>query len=57
MAGNMALQVIIGRSFIGTSPVVQWLRLHTPNAGWGAGLIPYWGSKSHMLQLRPGAPK
>ena len=34
--------------------VVQWLRLHTPNAG-GLGLIPGWGTvnRSCMLQLRP----
>ena len=27
-------------------PVVQWLRLHVPNAG-GSGLIPDQGPKSH----------
>ena len=32
-----------------TSPVVQWLRLHAPNAG-GLGSIPGQGTKSHMLQ-------
>ncbi|TEA30837.1 hypothetical protein DBR06_SOUSAS15510001, partial [Sousa chinensis] len=32
------------------SPVVQWLRLHVPNAG-GPGLIPGQGTRSHMLQL------
>ena len=37
----------------GTSPVVQWLRLHAPNAG-GPGLIPGRGTRSRMLQLRPG---
>ena len=36
---------------LGTSLVVQWLRLHTPNAG-GPGLIPGQGSRSHILQLR-----
>ena len=37
--------------YIGTSLVVQWLRLHTPNAG-DPGSIPGQGSRSHMLQLR-----
>ena len=31
----------------GTSLVVQWVRLHTPNAG-GPGSIPGWGTRSHM---------
>ena len=35
----------------GTSLVVQWLRLHTPNAG-GPGSIPGWQTRSHMLQLK-----
>ena len=34
----------------GTSLVVQWLRLHAPNAG-GPGSIPGQGTRSHMLQL------
>ena len=32
---------------MGTSLVVQWLRLHTPNAG-GPGSIPGQGTRSHM---------
>ena len=36
--------------------VAQWLRLHDPNAG-GPGSIPGQGTRSHMLQLRPGAAK
>ena len=40
----------------GTSLVVQWLRLHAPNAG-GLGSIPGQGTRSHMLQLRPCADK
>ena len=36
---------------VGTSPVVQGLRLHTRNAG-GLGWIPGWGTRSHTLQLR-----
>ena len=31
--------------------MVQWLRLHAPNAG-GLGSIPGQGTRSHMLQLR-----
>ena len=33
-----------------TSHVVQWLGLHTPNAG-DLSSIPGWGTRSHMLQL------
>ena len=35
----------------GTYMVVQWLRLHTPNAG-DPGSIPNQGTRSHMLQLK-----
>ena len=35
----------------GTSLVVQWLRLHAPNAR-GPGSIPGWQSRPHMLQLK-----
>ena len=35
----------------GTSLVVQWLKLHSPNAG-GPGSIPGQGIRSHMPQLR-----
>ena len=41
---------------MGTSLVVQWLRLHTPNAK-GPSSIPGWGTRFHMLQLRPGKAK
>ena len=34
----------------GTSLVVQWLRLCTPNVA-GPRLIPGWGTGPHMLQL------
>ena len=44
------------RFSLGTSLVVQWLRLHTPNAG-GPGSIPDQGTRSHMLQLRSGTVK
>ena len=36
--------------------MVQWLRLHTPNAG-GLGLTFGQGIRSHVLQLRPGTAK
>ena len=36
--------------------MVQWLRLHIPNAG-GLCLTPGWGTKSHMPQLRVCMPK
>ena len=39
----------------GNSLVVQWLRLHTPNAG-GLGLIPGQGTRSYMLQWRSKIP-
>ena len=35
----------------GTSLVVQWLKLHTPNAG-DLGSIPGQGTRSHMPQVR-----
>ena len=41
---------------LGTSLMVQWLRLHVPNA-WGLGSIPGQGIKSHMQQLRLRAVK
>ena len=36
--------------------MVQWLRLHAPNAG-GPGLIPGQGTRSHMPQLRVCIPQ
>ena len=40
----------------GTSVLVQWRRLHLPNAGsWD--LIPGQGTRSHMPQLKPGTAK
>ena len=48
--GNLCLELTIKRRHLGTSLVVQWLRLHTPNAG-GLGSIPGQGTRSHMLQL------
>ena len=40
----------------GTSLVVQWLRLHAPNAG-GQGSIPGQGTRAHMPQLRVLEPQ
>ena len=39
-----------------TSLVVWWLTLCSPNAG-GPGLIPDWGTRAYILQLRPGTAK
>ena len=39
-----------------TSLVVQWLRLHAPNAG-GLGSIPGQGTRSHMPQQRICRPQ
>ena len=41
---------------MGSSLVVQWLRLHAPNPG-GLGSFPGQRTRSHMLQLRTGAVK
>ena len=41
---------------IWASMVVQWLRLHAPNAG-GLGSVPGQGTRSHMPHLRPSAVK
>ena len=41
---------------LGTSLVVQQLRLHAPNAG-GLGSILSQGTRSHMMKLRPDAAK
>ena len=41
---------------LGTSLMVQWLRLHAPNAG-DLSSIPGQGICSHMRQLRPRAAK
>ena len=47
---------ILFKTMGGTSLVVQWVRIHTPNAG-GQDSIPGWGTRSHMLQLRPCVPQ
>ncbi|TEA30144.1 hypothetical protein DBR06_SOUSAS4810005, partial [Sousa chinensis] len=46
----------VKKSVARTSLVVQWLRLHAPNAG-GPGLIPGRGTRSHILQLRLRMPQ
>ena len=43
---------ITRNSALGTSLVVQWLRICVPNAG-GLGSIPGEENRSHMPQLRP----
>ena len=45
-AGNPFSRVLTG-----TPLVVQWLRLHAPNAG-DLGLSPGWGTISHIGQLK-----
>ena len=40
----------------GTSLGVQWIGLLAPNAG-SLGLISGWGTRSHLLQLRPSVAK
>ena len=44
------------RMFLGTSLVVQWLRLRAPSAG-GQSLIHSQATRSHMPQVRPCAAK
>ena len=39
------------KSLTGTSLVIQWLRLHAPNAG-GPGCISSQGTRFHMPQLK-----
>ena len=58
--GCPAIALVITLTFenstTGNSLVVQWLRLCAPNAGI-LGSIPCQETRSHMLQLRPGAAK
>ena len=42
-----AMQCSQKKGHVGTSPVVQWLRLRAPNAG-GPGSIPGQGTRSRM---------
>ena len=41
---------------VGTSLVVHWVEHRAPNAG-SLSLIPGQGTRSHMLQQRPGTAK
>ena len=50
-ATDCSERIKIKRNYQGTS-LVQWLRLHVPNAG-GPGSFPGQGTRFHMLQLRP----
>ena len=62
LAPNTWLLLVVSRKttarlsksdFMGTSLVVQWLKLHDFNAG-DMGLIPGWGTKiPHALQRTP----
>ena len=49
-------KLFIENASVGTSLVVQWLRLWAPNAR-GPGLIPGQGTIFHMPKLRPGTLK
>ena len=50
------MKTLIKKDTRGTSLVVQWLRLHTPNTG-GLGSIPGQGTRSHVPQLRVRGPQ
>ena len=52
---KVGLKFNIKKTNSGTSLVVQWLRLHAPNAG-DPGLIPGQGTRFHMPQLRSATP-
>ena len=47
---------LLFKNVFGTPLVAQWLRRHIPSAG-DLGSIPGWGTRSHMLQLRPSTTK
>ena len=47
---------LLFESVLGTPLVAQWLRHHTPDVG-DLGSTPGWGTRSHMLQLRPSTAK
>ena len=48
---HKTISYLIKKNVSGTSLVVQWLRLHAPNAG-GPGLIPVQRARSHIPQPR-----
>ena len=48
---NFILKYVFIKNFLGTSLVVQWLRLCAPNAG-GPGSLPSQGTRSHVLQQK-----
>ena len=52
------LRVQIGKQLLSIrkGKLPWWLRFHAPNAG-GLSSFPGQGTRSHMLQLRPGAAK
>ena len=47
---------VFQKGIMGSSLVVQWLRLLAPTAR-GPGSIPGQGTRSHMLQLKPSIAK
>ena len=50
-SGKSENNLLSQESWLGTSLVVQWLRLSTPNAR-GLGSIPGQGTRSHVPQLK-----
>ena len=50
------LNITLHKGKSGTSLLVQWLRLHAPNAG-GSGSIPDQGTRSYTPQLRSFMPQ
>lgn len=51
MVCELYLNIAIFKCLLGTSLVLQWQRLHTPNVG-SPGSIPGQGTTSHMQQLK-----
>ena len=51
MTAKKEVEVSLSEGWEGTSLVIQWLTICTPNAG-GPGSIPGQGTRYHMLQLR-----
>ena len=51
MTVKKEVEVSLSEGWEGTSLVVQWLTIFTPNAG-GPGSIPGQGTRYHVLQLR-----
>ena len=56
MVLNLKQRNVNENVYSGTSLVVQWLRLHIPNAG-DPDSIPGQGIRAHMPQLRDHMPQ